>query len=55
MVKGEQIVFKHKKTHFFHIFRKVLNSDVALIIDGISINGESSTKFLGVLLDNKLN
>ena len=49
MVKGGQIVFKHKIDPFF-IFtgRKVWNSDVALNIDGI-------TKFLGVLLDNKLN
>ena len=56
MVKGEQIVFKHQKDPFL-IFsgRKVRNSDVALNIDGISINEEGSTKFLGVLLDNKLN
>ena len=50
MVKGEQIVFKHQKCPFF-IFsgRKVRNSDVALNIDGISINEEGSTKFLGVI------
>ena len=36
--------------------RKVRNSDIALNTDGISIiNEEGSTKFLGVLLDNKLN
>ena len=56
MVKGEQIVLQHKKDPFF-IFsgRKVRNNDVALNIDGISINEEGSTKFLGVLLDSKLN
>ena len=45
------------KRPIFFIFsgRKVRNSDVALNIDGISTNEEGSTKFLGVLLDNKLN
>ena len=50
MVKGEQIVFKHQK-HPFLIFsgRKVRNSDVALNIDGISINEEGNIKY-GVFL-----
>ena len=56
MVKGEQLSLNIKKTYFF-IFsgRKVRNSDVALNIDGISINEEGITKFWGVLVDNKLN
>ena len=56
MFIGEQIVFKHQKGPFF-IFsgRKVRNNDVALNIDGISINEEGSTEFMGVILDNKLN
>ena len=55
-LKVNKLYLNIKKTHFF-IFsgRKARNSDVALNIDGISINEEGSTKFLGVLLDNKLN
>ena len=55
-LKVNKLFLNIKKTHFF-IFsgRKVRNNDVALNIDGISINEQGSTKFLSVLLDNKLN
>ena len=54
-LKVNKLSLKIKKTHYM-VFcrRKRLDVDVKLLIDGESIDEVQKTKFLGIIIDNKL-
>ena len=54
-LKVNKLSLNIKKTHYMMFFRrKKLYHDVKLLIDGHAIGEVQKTKFLGIIIDNKL-